>query len=64
MIWATGRKAVLTRYPEGILLERSGAEADLDARGRSISGVRTERAMAGKVIPGRGGRRSSRRAFW
>ncbi len=47
-------KAVLTRYPEGILLERSGA-GPIWMPEPSISGVRTERAMAGKVIPGRGG---------
>ena len=47
-------RAVLTRYPEGILLERSGA-GPIWMPETSISGVRTERAMAGKVIPGRGG---------
>ena len=47
-------KAVLTRYPEGILLERSGA-GPIWMPETSISGVRAERAMAGKVIPGRGG---------
>ena len=47
-------KAVLTRYPEGILLERSGA-GPIWMPETSISGVRAERAMAGKVMPGRGG---------
>lgn len=46
-------KAVLTRYPEGILLERSGA-TPIWIPQESITAVRTERALAGKVIPGRG----------
>ena len=46
-------KAVLTRYPEGILLERSGA-SPIWMPQNSIVGVRAERALAGKVIPGRG----------
>lgn len=45
-------KAVLTRYPEGILLERSGA-GPIWMPERSIVGIRAERALAGKVIPGR-----------
>ena len=44
-------KAVLTRYPEGILLERSGA-AEIFVPERSITGVRIENALAGKVGPG------------
>ncbi|GAY18502.1 transporter [Mycobacterium sp. shizuoka-1] len=44
-------KAVLTRYPEGILLERSGATPIWIPQG-AISGVRTERGLAGKVVPG------------
>ena len=44
-------KAVLTRYPEGILLERSGA-TPIWMPQESISGVRTERGLAGKVVPG------------
>ncbi len=44
-------KAVLTRYPEGILLERSGT-GPIWMPAASITGVRTERAMAGKVVPG------------
>jgi hypothetical protein len=47
-------KAALTRYPEGALLERSGA-GPIWMPAASIIGVRTERALAGKVIPGRGG---------
>ena len=47
-------KAVLTRYPEGILLERSGA-AEIFIPAPSISAVRAERALAGKVIVGRSG---------
>jgi len=45
-------KAVLTRYPEGILLERSGA-GPVWIPADSVTGVRTEQAMAGKVLPGR-----------
>ncbi len=44
-------KAVLTRYPEGVLLERSGA-AEIFVPEASITGVRVETAMAGKVGPG------------
>ena len=44
-------KAVLTRYPEGILLERSGASPIWIPK-ESLIGVRSERALAGKVIPG------------
>ncbi|TGD90361.1 transporter [Mycolicibacterium sp. CH28] len=44
-------KAVLTRYPEGILLERSGA-TPIWIPQDAITAIRTERAMAGKVIPG------------
>lgn len=47
-------KAVLTRYPEGILLERSGA-GPLWIADDAMLGLRTERALAGKVIPGRSG---------
>ena len=47
-------RAVLTRYPEGILLERSGA-GPIWMPETSISGVRAESALAGKVIPVRGG---------
>ena len=46
-------KAVLTRYPEGILLERSGA-SPIWMPQSAIVGIRAERALAGKVIPGRG----------
>ena len=46
-------KAVLTRYPEGILLERSGA-TPIWIPQDAIAAIRTERALAGKVIPGRG----------
>lgn len=44
-------KAVLTRYPEGILVERSGT-GPIWIPEAAITGVRTERAMAGKVLPG------------
>lgn len=44
-------RAVLTRYPEGILLERSGA-AEIFVPEASITGVRVETAHAGKVGPG------------
>ncbi len=46
-------KAVLTRYPEGILLERSGA-TPIWIPQDAITAIRTERGLAGKVIPGRG----------
>ncbi|BBY61348.1 PH-like domain-containing protein [Mycolicibacterium sarraceniae] len=41
-------KAVLTRYPEGILLERSGA-TPIWIPQDAIAGIRAERALAGKV---------------
>ena len=44
-------KAVLTRYPKGILLERSGT-GPIWIPQESITGVRTERGLAGKVLPG------------
>lgn len=44
-------KAVLTRYPEGILLERSGA-TPIWIPQDAIAAVRTERGLAGKVVPG------------
>ena len=50
-------KAVLTRYPEGILLERSGA-TPIWIPAESVTEVRTEKALAGKVSPGRGGAES------
>lgn len=43
-------KAVLTRYPKGILVERSGA-GPIWIPEESIVGVRTERGLAGKVLP-------------
>jgi len=42
-------KAVLTRYPEGIMLQRTGA-GPIWIPGDSINAVRTERAMAGKAL--------------
>lgn len=42
-------KAVLTRYPEGIMLKRSGA-APIWIPQESITAIRTERALAGKVL--------------
>lgn len=51
--------ATLTRYPEGILLERSGA-GPIWIPADSVLAVRTERALAGKVIPGRGAAQSPR----
>lgn len=50
-------KAVLTRYPQGVLLERSGA-GPIWIPADAISAVRTERAMAGKVLPGKSGAES------
>lgn len=44
-------KAVLTRYPEGILLERSGA-SEIFVPDAALTGVRVESALAGKVGPG------------
>ena len=44
-------KAVLTRYPKGILLERSGT-GPIWIPQESIVAVRTERGLAGKVLPG------------
>ena len=43
--------AVLTRYPKGILVERSGT-GPIWIPQESIVGVRTERGLAGKVLPG------------
>lgn len=45
--------AVLTRYTDGILLERIGA-GPLWMPRESITGVRTQPALAGKVVPGAG----------
>jgi hypothetical protein len=42
-------RAVLTRYPEGILLERIHANPIWIPQ-ESITAVRTERGMAGKVV--------------
>ena len=43
-------KAMLTRYPEGILLERSGARS-IWIPNDSVTAIRAERGLAGKVIP-------------
>jgi hypothetical protein len=43
-------KAVLTRYTEGILVERSGA-GPIWIPQESITAIRTERGMVGKVVP-------------
>lgn len=45
-------KAILTRYPQGILLQRSGA-SPIWMPSESITEVRAERYVAGKTIPGR-----------
>lgn len=42
-------KAVLTRYPEGIMVQRSGARP-IWIPDESISAIRTERAIAGKAL--------------
>ncbi|KKW66304.1 PH-like domain-containing protein [Mycolicibacterium elephantis] len=42
-------KAVLTRYPEGIMVQRSGARP-IWIPDESISAIRTERAVAGKAM--------------
>ena len=44
-------KAVLTRYPEGIMVQRSGA-SPIWIPQESITAIRTERGIAGKVVPG------------
>jgi len=46
-------KAVLTRYPEGILVERSGT-GPIWIPADAVTGVRTEPGLAGKVLPGNG----------
>lgn len=46
-------RAVLTRYPEGILVERSGT-GPIWIPAESVTGVRTELGLAGKVLPGNG----------
>ncbi len=51
-------KAVLTRYPEGIMMQRSGA-SPIWIPQESITAIRTERGMVGKVVPaGLGSRRA------
>lgn len=45
-------KAVLTRYPEGIMVQRSGARPIWIPQNAVIS-VRTERGIAGRAIPTR-----------
>ena len=42
-------KAVLTRYPEGIMLQRSGAHP-IWIPDESITAIRTERGIAGKAL--------------
>jgi hypothetical protein len=44
-------KATLTRYPEGIMLQRSGA-GPIWIPDEAITAIRTERGIAGKSIPG------------
>ncbi|HEV7421109.1 MAG TPA: transporter [Mycobacterium sp.] len=44
-------KATLTRYPEGIMLQRSGA-SPIWIPDETVTAIRTERGIAGKVIPG------------
>ena len=46
-------KAVLTRYARGILMQRSGA-APLWIPEPSITAIRTENGLAGKVVPPQG----------
>jgi len=43
-------KAVLTRYPEGIMVQRSGARP-IWIPAESVIAVRTERGIAGRTIP-------------
>jgi hypothetical protein len=42
-------KAVLTRYPEGIMLQRSGA-GPVWIPAESVTAIRTERGIAGKAL--------------
>ncbi|MGV0645214.1 PH-like domain-containing protein [Mycolicibacterium sp. XJ879] len=42
-------KAVLTRYPEGIMVQRSGARP-IWIPDESVTAIRTERAIAGKAM--------------
>jgi hypothetical protein len=42
-------KAVLTRYPEGLMMQRSGAHP-IWIPDESITAIRTERGIAGKVM--------------
>jgi len=44
-------KAVLSRYPEGIMLQRTGA-GPIWIPDEAIVDIRTEKNLAGKVIPG------------
>jgi hypothetical protein len=46
-------KAVLTRYPEGIMVKRTGA-APIWIPEESITTIRTQRGLAGKVVPNEG----------
>lgn len=46
-------KAVLTRYPEGVMVKRTGA-APIWIPDESITEIRTERGLAGKVVPPEG----------
>ncbi len=46
-------KAVLTRYPEGIMVQRSGARPIWIPQG-SITAIRTERGMVGKAMTNNG----------
>jgi hypothetical protein len=53
-------KAVLTRYPEGIMVQRSGA-SPIWIPQESITAIRTERGIVGKVVPpGLNSRRAAR----
>lgn len=44
-------KAVLTRYPEGIMVQRNAA-GPIWIPDESITEIRTERVVAGKAVPG------------
>jgi hypothetical protein len=46
-------KAVLTRYPEGIMLQRTGA-GPIWIPDDAITAIRTELGVAGKVVAGEG----------
>lgn len=47
--WGYRSKAVITRYPEGVMLQRSGA-TPIWIPDEAITAIRTERGIAGKAL--------------